>query len=262
MAATKKIPADILGIIASMDVDQHGVVGDYHIARITDGQLPRNLYVSVDKVLKAIGGKWNRAHKGHVFDGDPRDALDEVALTGEYTDKKQAFQFFETPEWLAAGLVAEAEIRDGMRVLEPSAGRGRIVRAIIAACNTAIVEAVELQTDLVEHLRSGSDEPIIPIWNCDFMTWNPPSKFDRVVANSPFSRRQDVEHVTHAYSMLKPGGRLVSVVSGSAVHRIDKKGSAFRALVDRCGSYRNLPEGTFKESGTMVRAGVVVLDKE
>jgi predicted RNA methylase len=261
MAATKKIPEDALNIIASMDVEQHGVVGDYHIARITDGQLPRDLYVAVDKVLKAMGGKWNRAHKGHVFDGDPSDAIDQAVLTGSYTDKKQALQFFETPEALAEELVAAAYILNTHRVLEPSAGRGRIVRAVLTKTPSAIVYAVEIDgSKRADIIRSSVHDKYVFIG--DFMQKDYDSIFDRCVMNPPFSRRQDVDHVTRAFSMLRPGGRLVSVVSGSAMHRIDEKGEAFKALVKRCGSSYDLPDGTFKESGTCVRASVVILNKE
>lgn len=260
MAATKKIPEDALNIIASMDIEQHGIDGAAKIARITDGQLPRDLYISVDKVLKALGGRWNRSAKGHVFLDDPSNAIDACVLLGEYTDKKQAFQFFETPEPLAEELVKAADIRDGMRVLEPSAGRGRIVRVIRAAAPSCILFMCEIDkkhfpvlNDAVRvraNLRIG-----------DFMEARY-DDIDRVVMNPPFSKRQDVEHVTRAFSMLAPGGRLVSVVSGSAVHRIDKRGLEFAALVKQYGSYYDLPNGAFKESGANMRASVVVLNKE
>jgi predicted RNA methylase len=260
MTTTKKIPEDALNIIASMDITSDNNPNFPFVARITDGQLPRDLYVSVDKVLKAMGGKWDRHAKGHVFDGDPSDAIDSAVLTGSYTDKKQALQFFETPEALADELVAAAEIRDGMRVLEPSAGRGRITRAIRRVAPLCNLVAIEIDPHNFVELNTADGGLFIL---GDFMKdFAHDETVDRVVMNPPFSKRQDVDHVTRAFSMLSPGGRLVSVVSGSAMHRIDKKGEAFKALVKRCGSSYDLPEGTFKESGTNVRASVVILNKE
>jgi predicted RNA methylase len=264
MAATKKISPETLAVLASMEVDGC-------IARITEGQLDRKRYEDVNKALAAIGGKWNRGKKGHVFEGDPRDALDQIVLTGEYTNKKQQFQFFETPEGLADELVAAAGVKDGMVVLEPSAGRGRIVRAIKSAAPGCKLYAVEIDAYNIIRLASIDFQGNRPqLFHLDFMS---PSflvdnfikehvRVDACVMNPPFNKRQDVDHVTRAFSLLRPGGRLVSVVSGMAVHRTDTKGREFAALVARCGSYRDLPEGTFKESGTMVRAGVVMLDKE
>lgn len=261
MAATKKITTDVLDVLASMEVEGS-------VARITEGVLDRKLYVDVNKALEALGGKWSRKHAGHVFEGDPSDALDEVVLTGEYTNKKQAFGFFETPEPLAEELVAAADIRDGMRVLEPSAGRGRIVRAIQKRAPGAVIYARELDYsnfNIVHDLLGGQHVMIGDFMYGGFFVDNlaeVPVLFDRCVMNPPFSKRQDTDHVTRAFSLLAPGGRLVSVVSGSAVHRIDARGRKFRDLVQHYGSYYDLPEGTFKESGTMVRASVVVLDKE
>jgi hypothetical protein len=63
MAATKKISPETLAVLASMEVDDC-------IARITEGQLDRKLYEDVNKALAAIGGKWNRSKRGHVFEGE------------------------------------------------------------------------------------------------------------------------------------------------------------------------------------------------
>jgi 16S rRNA G1207 methylase RsmC len=83
-------------------------------------------------------------------------------------------------------------------------------------------------------------------------------QFDRVVMNPPFDF--EVEHVTLAHSMLKPGGRLVSVMSAGVLFRKDKKTSAFRALVAACGGEftENAP-GSFKASGTDVNTVTVVM---
>jgi predicted RNA methylase len=243
MAATKKIPAPVLHVLASMEIE--GCV-----ARITEGQLPREAYLILDKYLKMLGGKWNRKAGGHVFDFDPNDAIDAAVMTGEVTDKKQQFQFFETPEGLADELVAAAGVKDGMRVLEPSAGRGRIVRAIKNAAPGCKLYAVEIDAYNIIRLASIDFQGNRPqLFHLDFMS---PSflvdnfikehvRVDACVMNPPFNKRQDVDHVTRAFSLLRPGGRLVSVVSGMAVHRTDTKGREFAALVARCGSYRDLP---------------------
>lgn len=48
----------------------------------------------------------------------------------------------------------------------------------------------------------------------------------------------------------------------SAFFRSDKKSVAFRKWLDKNGGYsEKLPEGAFKESGTMVNARLVVIVK-
>ena len=40
--------------------------------------LDRKLYVEVNAALEALGGKWDRKSKAHVFGEGPADALDQV----------------------------------------------------------------------------------------------------------------------------------------------------------------------------------------
>ena len=82
--------------------------------------LDRKVYTDVNKVLEALGGKWNRKAGGHVFDHSPADEIDDIILTGEYTDKKKEFQFFPTPSDIAEKLCDFAGINENTTVLEPS----------------------------------------------------------------------------------------------------------------------------------------------
>ena len=91
--------------------------------RITQ-QLDRKTYAQLNKVLTAIGGKWNSAKKVHIFPEEVEDIIEQIINTGEYTSEKQAFQFFPTPTDLAEKIVALANIQPTDSCLEPSAGRG------------------------------------------------------------------------------------------------------------------------------------------
>lgn len=58
--------------------------------------------------------------------------------------------------------------------------------------------------------------------------------------------------------MLRPGGRLVAIVSPAFEHRNSRQADSFRALLDDAGEVvRELPAGTFRESGTDVRTVIV-----
>jgi hypothetical protein len=46
--------------------------------------------------------------------------------------------------------------------------------------------------------------------------------------NPPFEKGQDIEHVRHAYDQLKPGGRVVAIMSEGPFFRSDKKATEFR----------------------------------
>lgn len=228
-------------------------------------QLPRPLYVQVDKVLRAFGGVWNRKAKSHLFDVDAQGLVYSVIEAGEYIDPKKAYEFFETPPDLADLMVERADLADGQRILEPSAGKGAILEAIWRKGGGYAKELsiVELCSQFVDHLRAqnwfvnhadflecGSDD------NEDY--WS----FDRVIMNPPFSRFQDIDHVLHAWGMLKPGGRLVSVMLGSWEWRNTAKTVAFRQWIEETGAdVEHLPPGTFRASGTMVRSVLVSANK-
>ena len=84
--------------------------------------------------------------------------------------------------------------------------------------------------------------------------------------NPPFERGQDAEHVQHAYERLKPGGRLVAIMSNGPFFRSDKKAEGFRNWLDTVdGSHEELPEGSFAGKDAFRQTGVntrlVVIDK-
>ena len=174
--------------------------------------------------------------------------------------KTVGIDFFPTPPALASEVVDKADIEPGMKVLEPSAGNGRIADAIKAAGVTPDVAEVS------GNLRAILEKKGYPLEGRDFMEFNPGPVYDRIVMNPPFSNRMDVEHVRHAYDLLKPGGRIVAIMSEGPFFGRDKKASEFRDWLDTVGTSEQLPEGSFEsdKSGlptTGVNARVVVIDK-
>ncbi len=229
------------------------------------GQLDRPLYVAVNKALECAGGKWTRGVKAHVFAGDAAEALDPILLTGEITDAKKELQAFFTPDDLAADVVAEACIGEGMRVLEPNAGEGALARHAVEAGGQ--VWAVEINSTLRSHLEFVVGEEVhlgdfLTMTPRDFATNGEAWQFDRVVMNPPFARQADARHVLHAYTFLRPGGRLVAIMAASVTFRDTALYREVRELVAATGGrIEKLPEGSFKESGTGVNTVLVIIDK-
>lgn len=75
--------------------------------------------------------------------------------------------------------------------------------------------------------------------------------FDCVVMNPPFKMGTDIQHIRHAMTMLRPGGRLVSICAAGPRQRAAFQSGA-HAWID-------LEPGSFKESGTNVQAAIIVL---
>ena len=216
------------------------------------GQLDRKHYEAVNKVLDALGGKWNRSAKAHVFADDCTDILESASESGTYA-RPADMGWFPTPADLAEQIVAMADVSPGMTFLEPSAGMGAIVKAIRQTKPKHIL-AVEIDAK-----RAASLIEADAVMESDFLSVPPNPEFDRVCMNPPFAKRADIHHVRHARKFLKPDGLLVSIMSAGIAFRDDALSKAFR---NECESIEALPDGSFKESGTGVRTVVVTMRAE
>lgn len=120
--------------------------------------------------------------------------------------------------------------------------------------------AVEIQSKYAHDLGAHADRFEIG----DFLEMSAVggcSNFDCILMNPPFTRQQDIDHVLHAWQFLKPGGRLVSIMSPGWYFRTNRKSVEFKEFVETHGTWHENDEGAFKESGTNIKTVTVVLDK-
>lgn len=170
-------------------------------------------------------------------------------------------ELFPTPPALAQRMVDEACIEDGHRVLEPSAGTGAILDATPGHVMPRSVVAIEINPTLVTGLRAKCGS-YLDVRCADFLEQPPDllGTFDRVLMNPPFSA--EVAHVRHAFGFLKPGGRLVAIMSEGPFFRSYRADVEFRAWLDEIGGTSEpLPADTFRESGTGVNTRLVVIER-
>lgn len=192
--------------------------------------------------------------------GEAVGASPDVAEQPEIFNRSIAKNFgeFFTPAGVVSWIMDEAQLYDNPTVLEPSAGHGAIAKA--ARDKGAKVTCVEIQA---KNARELCKIPGLANVICsDFFDVTPSyqGKFDRVLMNPPFDGGRDIDHVTHALTFLKPGGRLVAVMSAGTEYREDSKATKFRALVEaRKGRMRDLPAGSFAEAGTMINTILVTI---
>jgi hypothetical protein len=223
------------------------------IKAVINEQLDRELYVKVNKALEALGGKWNRATKGHLFDTDPRLKLDDLLDTGSVTVEKDGF--FETP--LHVVLQMLSLVKPNGNILEPSAGLGAIVDNIrVSKDRITCVEKNEYRAKVL------SDKGYC-VYCCNFLDFQSSiTKFDTIYMNPPFEAEQDILHILHAFGLLNTWGHMISVMSEHAFFVLTKRASAFRDWLEAAGGYsESLPEGCFKEYGTGVKARLVIIRK-
>ena len=238
------ISNDILAVLSTVEISGHNV-------KIVD-QLDRMLYLAVNDVLVRIGGKWNRKAKAHVFSVEPAARLEAVMNSGQL-DPKIKTGYFPTPEIIVKQMIELLELQQGNTTLEPSAGQGHIAD-FLPKDNLIVGE-------ILPENRHVLQEKGYAIAIEDFLK-SEGMKVDRIIMNPPFEKQADIEHIMKAISCLNNGGILVSVMSSGVLFRNNKKTQQFRDDVLDYAEIIPLPEGSFKESGTMVNTILVKIRKE
>ncbi len=269
---TLKLSDEVRAALEASDIAQ--TIGRGYRLKLA-GQLDRATYVAVDKVIKAMGGKWNRSAEAHLFDSDPREIFGLAVTTGEVVDKKKSLGQFFTPVETAREIVALAGIRRHDRVLEPSAGCGHIADAI-RELTAVSPTCVEIDPDLCEKLRNKGYFAILGDFleesEAEAAMGSDVDGYDVVVMNPPFLGNEGVRHILRAYDLLAPGGRLFAIAPKGAESGSTKYHAALRSLIlasmaaGMCG--RNYQGGvedmradTFAEAGTHVRTVLIKLTK-
>ena len=268
MATTLTIPDDVKAVLCRSKITENTVT--------LPEQLERPLYVKTDKILKALGVVWNKKLGCHV--GNPAVNLhDEFAFalaTGEVLNHQQINQEFFTPPELAERLVDQVASNmifphhRNTYVLEPSAGSGNLVRAMLERSGTKFsLVLVEQQPKLAEDLKreflTDKDNVVL---NMDFLWLNPKIfvGFDIVLMNPPFSGGQDMMHITHAFQFVRPGGHLVAITSPAWHTGKNHAQRAFQDFVEDnlfpgTQSMQHFEAGAFKQSGTNVKTMMIHL---
>jgi hypothetical protein len=224
------------------------------------GQLDRNLYMSTDKVLKALGGKWDRKAGGHKFPFDPSPKIQDALGNGNVVSRQQSLQLFETPSELADHLCSFLDINSDDTCLEPSAGLGRIITAL-DGCKPASITAVEIDQDNITALQAQGLAGVIR--QGDFLEQDPQTlQVSKIAMNPPFAKNADIRHVRHAFACLKPGGRLAAIVGEHSFFGQERECAEWRDWLDSlCAYVEPVAAGAFKKSGTGVASRIVVLNK-
>lgn len=230
-------------------------------ALLVDGEIPAGKYEEARKVI----GRGVRLRRfgngnGHLY-FEPKELADINRGLAEYygdvlpdtpdenPQKRQStavskdLQFYPTPLKVIESVLSDVYQIEGKKALEPSCGDGRIMDALRAA--GADVFGIEVDPGRAAIARAKGHAVLIK----NFLETVPTSDFDLVVMNPPFYGKHYAKHVLHALKFLKPGGRLVAILPATA--RYD------HGLVD--GEWRDLPVGSFTESGTNINTSVVTI---
>lgn len=156
-------------------------------------------------------------------------------------------QYYPTPQKVVDAMLDDLYIKEGDRILEPSCGCGRIMNGIKWKFKGTICHGVEVDPIRAEEARAKGHR----VLTTNFLETVPSPVYDRVIMNPPFYGKHYVKHIEHALKFLKSGGTLTAILPATA--RYD------HGLVD--GKWRDLPVGSFSESGTNVNTTILTINK-
>ena len=177
------------------------------------------------------------------------DAMKETLKAGIKTIS--APQLFPTPTDIVKKMIQFADLESGLCVLEPSAGTGNIVKAILDKVDTEVL-AYEINGELCTQLRNKFPSHKCQVREKDFLEVEDfKGCYPRIIMNPPFENGSDIKHIKHALAFLAPGGTLVALCANGPRQR-----AAFRGMA---AYWEDLPAGSFKNQGTGVNVAMMVV---
>jgi len=173
---------------------------------------------------------------------------------------REGVDYFATPEPVGFKMVDWAAIKDGEKVLEPSAGHGAIARFFPAQSDVTMVEP---SYDLSNRAALANGQARIV--NSKFEDLSISNKYDAIVMNPPYGSggKTAVEHMEKAARHLREGGRMVALIPRGG--QVEKRLEAFAEVAEKNGLHLvakvAMPSSTFERAGTAVNTQVLVYER-
>lgn len=125
-------------------------------------------------------------------------------------------EFYPTPSSLITDMLCGVKLADVNSILEPSAGKGNIVKYLkdTAKANgrqAFDIDTIEIDTEL-QHVLKGEGFRVI---HNDFLTFSTFKRYDLVIMNPPFSSAD--RHLLHAMNFVRGKGRLVCLLNAETL---------------------------------------------
>jgi len=226
---------------------------DGHLLTLPNVRFRQKAYLEAKKWIEEAGGSWSTSKQGFTWEFDANRVVG-ILLQGRRYNLQQEFQYFATPDKVADLAVSKfCSLEADMTILEPSAGRGALIKAVRRRCPGAVVDCFELMPENVPFLQKVEGAHII---GDDFTKAE--GKWQRIIANPPFSGNQDIDHLYMMYDKLPVGGELSCITSQHWKFAQDKKCRVFRQwLEDHEADITDIDGGEFKESGTVIATSLI-----
>lgn len=267
LLANKKLGKEIYRIKNFNEFEEYEKIIDASGIQLSpDGTTMRGIKKA--KIFKAMGIETNtqlrtalREYAKYMQEPKEDDKIKKLEMSIIGRGKSVGIDFFPTPKHVAKEMVNYADIKEGMKVLEPSAGNGNIADAI---SETGVIpDVAEISGELRQILEAKGYNIVAN----DFMSINNKNYYDRIIMNPPFSNGLDIEHIRHAHDLVKPGGVIIAIAGEGSFIRNDKKSKEFREWLDDLGAdIQQLEKDTFMDktllNTTGANARLIVIHKD
>lgn len=215
-------------------------------------------YADLRKAFLNAGAKYK--NNTFIFPSEAEPYINRL-MGGESVNIKKEFQFYGTPDNLADKLVRNADINDSdLLILEPSAGQGAIIKALHRIFPGRKIQWCELMPINQTVLFALQDKQTFIQPN--FLEYTGDAKFNKIIANPPFNKNQDIDHILKMWDCLADNGRIVTIASKHWQNSKNKKETAFREFLNVVNAVvTEIPTGEFSESGTKIATCKIIIDK-
>lgn len=253
------------------DIIRNHIVFQSETSISLEVELEKSEYSKFKQAIARFGGRWDRKSGLHVFDFNPKPAINLFLESGKLPEKNPS-AFFPTPKPVvdqAMNMVETRHMIEGetpLRVLEPSAGFGALAKVMREQLpDSSVIQTVELMEVNQAVLRNEGFDPYCGSF-LDFHV-EEQDRFDLCIMNPPFSVKGDpkafITHVNHAFNMLKDDGQLIAILPTGWISGNQKIESEFKDLLGlhMQDGIEIIPQGAFKESGTNIETCIISLSK-
>lgn len=181
-------------------------------------EIPKTEFTALRTWLKKYRGSWDGRHQAFKFPFNTEPFVSAILATHK-APKPNPLALHPTPRALCLAAASLADLyqgwgESGYRVLEPNGGTG----ALLDIIEELRGEGGTLHTCELDPLNQGTlSAKGYHLVGDDFLQYSvsEEEKYDIIIMNPPFSVKGDqaawVTHIRHAYSLLKPRGRLVAI---------------------------------------------------
>lgn len=175
-------------------------------------------------------------------------------------------EFYPTPKSLIDKLLAGLDFMYIESVLEPSAGKGDIVSAVVkcmayghrrAGLDYCTIDCIEINPELQSILKANKHTLV----HDDFLTYHTHKRYDLIVMNPPFSVGD--LHLLHALELAENGGKIRCILNAETIR--NRYTNARKLLWDKLNSYGaqiRFLQGEFEqaERKTSVEVALISVD--